>query len=63
MIAKTGAQRQADYKKRQAEQGRKEVRGIYLHPDDAAALREHAAKLAKRRERSARRVSLDVNSL
>lgn len=52
MIAKTGAQRQADYKRRQLEESRKEVRGIYLHPDDHAALREHAAKLAKRRERA-----------
>ena len=51
MAPKTGAQRQADYKKRQAEEGRKEVRGIFLHPDDAAALREAAAKLNKRRER------------
>jgi hypothetical protein len=51
VIAKTGAQRQADYKKRQAGEGRKEVRGIFLHPEDAAALREHAAKLNKRRER------------
>ena len=52
MTAKTGAQRQADYKKRQSEAGLKEVRGIYLHPDDAPALREQAAKLARRRGRA-----------
>lgn len=60
--AKTPAQRQAELKARRIAAGLVRV-CVWLHPDDAAALREHAAKLAKRRERSARRVSLDVNSL
>lgn len=62
VIAKTGAQRVKETEARKRAAGLVRV-CVWLHPDDAAALREHAAKLAKRRERSARRVSLDVNSL
>ena len=62
MTAKTGAQRVKETEARKRAAGLVRV-CVWLHPDDAAALREHAAKLAKRRERNARIVSLDVNTL
>jgi len=50
MIAKTGAQRVKEA------EARKRAAGLvrftqWIHPDDAAALREHAAKLARKREK------------
>lgn len=48
--AKTTAERQRDYRRALADAGRVEVRGIFAHPDDHAAIKEHAAKLLKRRE-------------
>lgn len=69
MIAETNAERQRKLRARRTEEARANRAAglvrvcVWLHSDDAAALREAAAKLAKRRERSARRVSLDVNTL
>jgi hypothetical protein len=51
--AKTPAQRQADRKVREELAGNKHYKR-WLHPDDFAAMDEHAAKLAKRRERAAK---------
>ncbi len=50
MIAKTGAQRVKEAEARKRAAGLVRV-CVWLHPDDAAALREAAAKLSKRRER------------
>jgi hypothetical protein len=52
LIAKTNAQRQAEFRARKIEEAATEVRGIFAHADDHAAIKEHAAKLAKRRERA-----------
>ena len=49
--AKTTAQRQADFRRRKAQSGEKEVRGIFAHADDHEPIKTHAAKLAKRRGR------------
>lgn len=48
MTAKTGAQRVKEAEDRKRAAGLVRV-CVWLHPDDAAALREHAAKLAKSR--------------
>ncbi len=49
----TNAERQAAFRKRQAEQLSTEVRGIFAHKDDHAAIKNYAAKLAKKRTKSA----------
>jgi hypothetical protein len=49
--AKTGAQRQADLKARRIAAGLVPVTNLWTHPDDVSALREAAAKLARRRAR------------
>jgi hypothetical protein len=48
--AKTPAQRQAERKARELAAGRVQWK-CWVHPDDVALMREHAAKLARRRER------------
>lgn len=53
--AKTNAERQAAFRARQAEQQATEVRGIFAHPDDHAEVKESAAKIARRRQRLAKR--------
>ena len=56
--AKTNAQRQAEFRARKAsEQQATEVRGIFAHPDDHAEVKEAAAKIARRRQRLAKRVA------
>ena len=55
MTAKTSAQRQAELKERRVAAGLTQVSNLWVHPDDVAEIREHAAKLAKRRERAVRR--------
>lgn len=58
MIAETNAERQRKLRARRTEEARaNRAAGLVLvqmwtHADDAAALREHAAKLAKRRDRA-----------
>jgi hypothetical protein len=53
--AKTNAQRQADLKARRLAAGLVSLRNVWVHPDDVAAMREHAGKLARRRTRLAKR--------
>lgn len=49
----TNAERQAAFRKRQAEQEATEVRGIFAHKDDHVAIKTYAAKLAKKRAKTA----------
>ena len=49
----TNAERQAAFRKRQAEQLVTEVRGIFAHKDDHEAIKNYAAKLAKKRTKAA----------
>lgn len=49
----TNAERQAAFRKRQAEQQATEVRGIFAHKGDHAAIKNYAAKLAKKRTKAA----------
>ena len=49
----TNAERQAAFRRRQAEQAASEVRGIFAHKDDHAAIKNYAAKLAKKRAKAA----------
>ena len=53
----TNAERQAAFRKRQAEQQATEVRGIFAHKGDHAAIKNYAAKLAKKRTKAANRDS------
>lgn len=46
---KTDAQRQDVYRKRRTASGLKEVRNLWVHPDDEQAIRQYAAKLAAKR--------------
>ncbi len=55
MTPKTPAQRQADLKARRQAAGLVPVTNLWAHPDDVEPIREHAAKLARRRERAAKR--------
>lgn len=49
------ARYQREYRARRAEQQATEVRGIFAHPDDHAEVKEAAAKIARRRQRVAKR--------
>lgn len=60
MIAKTNAERQREFRARKAETA-PEVRGIFAHAEDHAAIKEHAAKLARRRERAERKTAASGN--
>lgn len=53
--AKTNAERQREFRTRQAEQQATEVRGIFAHPDDHQQIKDEAAKIARRRQRLAKR--------
>jgi hypothetical protein len=54
--AKTNAERQREFRQRKAaEENATEVRGIFVHPDDHAEVKEAAAKIARRRTRLAKR--------
>ena len=53
MAGKTNAERQEAYRQRQAEQAAAEVRGIFAHKDDHAAIKNYAARLAKKRTKAA----------
>lgn len=55
--AKTNAERQADLKARRVAAGLVPVTNLWAHPEDVEAIREHAAKLARRRERAAKRAA------
>jgi hypothetical protein len=49
--AKTNAERQREFRARQAEQQATEVRGIFAHHDDHQAVKDEAAKINRRRAR------------
>lgn len=55
MTAKTVAERQRALRAARAEAGLVEVRGIWAHPDDHAAIKAFAAKLQRKRERAPQR--------
>ena len=55
--AKTPAERQAAFRARKAQADTAEVRGIFAHPDDHADIKAAAAKIARRRERQAKRAA------
>lgn len=57
MTAKTTAERQREFRARQAGQQATEVRGIFAHPEDHAEVKEAAAKIARRRARAAKRAA------
>jgi len=59
MIAKTAAERQRALRQARADAGLTEVRGIYSHPEDHAAIKAHAAKLLRKRRAACAR---EVNS-
>ena len=48
--AKTNAERQREFRQRKAAQTAAEVRGVFAHPDDHQAVKDYAAKLAKKRK-------------
>jgi hypothetical protein len=52
--AKTNAQRQADYKARRRAEGLIQIAQLWIHPDDAPAIRAYAAKLARKRAKEAK---------
>lgn len=54
---KTNAERQADLKARRIAAGLVPVTNLWAHPEDVEAIRDHAAKLARRRERAAKRAA------
>jgi hypothetical protein len=51
MTAKSSTARSAAFRKRAKAAGLERV-DLYVHPDDAPAIREFAAKLARNRERA-----------
>lgn len=55
--AKTNAERQREYRARKAAETVTEVRGIFAHLDDHAEVKEAAAKIARRRQRAAKRAA------
>lgn len=57
IAAKSNAQRQREYRARKAAETVTEVRGIFAHPDDHAEVKEAAAKIARRRQRAAKRAA------
>lgn len=52
---RTIAQRQQSWRDARRARGLKELRNLWVHPDDEQAVRELAAKLQARRERAAKR--------
>lgn len=55
--AKTNAERQADLKARRIASGLAPVTTMWLHPDDAKAVKDYAAKLQRKRARKAVRAA------
>ena len=55
VTAKTNAERQREFRARQAEQQATEVRGIFANPDNHQQIKDEAAKIARRRTRLAKR--------
>ena len=50
--AKTNAERQREFRTRKAAQTAAEVRGVFANPDDHRAVKDYAAKLAKKRAKA-----------
>ncbi len=48
----TNAERQRTFRARKAGQTTTEVRGLFAHPDDHQAVKDYAAKLAKKRAKA-----------
>lgn len=55
--AKTNAERQREFRARKAAEQLTEVRGIMAHPDDHQSIKDEAAKIARRRQRAAKRAA------
>jgi hypothetical protein len=55
--AKTNAERQREFRARKAQTEATEVRGIFAHPDDHQQIKDEAAKIARRRQRVAKRAA------
>lgn len=53
---KTNAERQRAFRARKAAQAAAEVRGVFAHPDDHLAVKDYAAKLAKKRAKAEKAV-------
>lgn len=53
MAGKSNKERQAEFRKRKAESESSEVRGIFANKDDHSAIKNYAAKLAKKRAKAA----------
>ena len=54
-LPKTNAERQADLKARRIAAGLVPVTNLWAHADDVQPIRDHAAKLARRREKLTKR--------
>lgn len=52
----TNAERQRAFRARKAAQAATEVRGAFAHPDDHQAVKDYAAKLAKKRAKAEKAV-------
>ena len=55
--AKTNAERQSALVARRKAAGLVSLKNVWVHPDDVPEMREHAAKLARRRELAAKRAA------
>jgi len=55
--AKTNAERQREFRQRKASTEATEVRGIFAHPDGHQAVKDEAAKIARRRQRAQKRAA------
>jgi hypothetical protein len=55
MPAKTNAERQRELRQNRLEQGLKEVRNLWCHPEDEARIRDYSDRLAKQREKQSSR--------
>jgi len=49
-MAKTTQEKQAEYRARMKKRGLKEIRSLYIHPDDNKKVREYAQKLLDERK-------------
>ena len=59
----TNAERQRAFRARKAGQATTEVRGVFAHPDDHQAVKDYAAKLAKKRAKAAGLTDADLLAL
>ena len=58
--AKTNAERQAELKARRVGAGLVQVTNLWTHADDVLPIRDHAAKLARKRAKLARHEPANV---